>query len=228
MYKFFTLSNILLFLAPMVANAQYTPLAPLSSNAKELTSLGGYLSDLFLLGIGLAGVLAVIMLVVAGIQFIGGASSESQRKDAKERIWAAILGLLIALGSWMLLNTIDNNLVAVPDASLQPTTIDISPTGEGATQSGPVGSTVTGPAGPSSITTTEYCYTPKKSVGNNRLKRPVCDSTCTAPTGQTCTTQTKLTAAKYCYDKRITRGGGSTKEQCPTTCPAGKTCTIKQ
>jgi len=130
MRTFFTLGKILLFLAPVAVSAQgYQPLAPLSLGGQELTSLGGYLSDLFLLGIGLAGVLAVVMLIIAGIQFIGGASSESQRKDAKDRIWAAILGLLIALGAWMILSTINSDLINVPNASLQPKPIDTSSAG---------------------------------------------------------------------------------------------------
>ena len=166
MQIFFTLSRlILLFLAPVAVNAQgYEPLAPLASNS-NITSLGGYLSDLFLIGIGLAGVLAVIMLIIAGVQYIGGASSESARKDAKDRIWAAILGLLIALGAWIILTTIDSNLVAVPDTNLQPTQIDTASLGSGGG---------TGGGG-----TTQYCFTSEPTLGPGSTQQ-TCLSTATA------------------------------------------------
>jgi len=95
-----------------IAFAQgYVPLEPLPGIASGTpATLGAYLDSLFKIGIGVSIVLAVIMLVVAGIEYIGGASNESTKTDAKERIWGAILGLLIALGAWLLLQTINPNI----------------------------------------------------------------------------------------------------------------------
>ena len=92
----------------------YTPLESLPNvTGKETVTLGGYLSNIYVLGIGLAGVLAVLMVVVGGIQYIGSGMSPSGKSDAKDRITNAIMGLLLALLSWLILNTIDPNLVSL-------------------------------------------------------------------------------------------------------------------
>ena len=96
-------------------SVQYVPLAPLPgvSEAGSPVSLETYLSGMFTLGLGIAVVLAVVMLVVAGIEYIGGAASESVKTDAKERIWHALLGLLLAFASWIILNEINPNLLNI-------------------------------------------------------------------------------------------------------------------
>jgi len=100
------------FLLPKVLYAAgYVPLEALPGINAAGSSLTEYVNALFKIGIGVAIVLAVIMLVVAGVEYIGGASSESTKKDAKERIENAIVGLLIALGSWLILFTINPNII---------------------------------------------------------------------------------------------------------------------
>ena len=79
--------------------------------AGSAPSLYTYLRAVFLTGIGLAGVLAVLMIVIGGIQYIGSGMSPSGKEDAKERITNAIMGLLLALLSWIILNTINPTLV---------------------------------------------------------------------------------------------------------------------
>ena len=92
----------------------YTPLESLPNvTGKETVTLGGYLSNIYALGIGLAGVLAVLMIVIGGIQYVGSGMSPSGKNDARDRITNAILGLLLALHSWIILNTIDPNLVSL-------------------------------------------------------------------------------------------------------------------
>src|ERR1022692_4371761 len=106
-----------LFLAtPFLALAQSVPpttgynmIAPLPGLSTGVT-LGDYLTGIFKLTIGLAGVLAVVMLVVCGIQLMMS-GSVSGKGEAKKCIWNAIFGVLIAIGAWLLLNTINPNLV---------------------------------------------------------------------------------------------------------------------
>lgn len=72
--------------------------------------LSEYLQGIFRIAIGAAGILAVVMLVVCGIRMMGTGSS-SAKSEAKECITNAILGLLLAIGSWVILNTINPDLV---------------------------------------------------------------------------------------------------------------------
>ena len=73
--------------------------------------LGMYLNGIFQTTIGIAGIIAVIMIVFCGIRLMGSPSA-SGKSEAKECIWNAIFGVLIAVSSWVLLNTINPLLLA--------------------------------------------------------------------------------------------------------------------
>jgi hypothetical protein len=49
----------------------------------------------------------------------------SSKEAGKERIWGAVMGLLLALGSWILLNTINPNLLKTDLKSLKDVTVTI-------------------------------------------------------------------------------------------------------
>lgn len=76
-------------------------------------------TNMFYLGIAIAGVLAVIMLMWGGVEYMTSEAVTS-KENAKSRIWAAFLGLLLVLGSWIILYTINPqilNLNVSPDTS---------------------------------------------------------------------------------------------------------------
>lgn len=94
----------------------YKLLAPIgdfdfvSYDSKSDNFVGNYLSIIFKLAIGIISALAVIMLIVAGIQYMGEDSIFGKTK-AKNQMTNAILGLLIALGSYAILYTISPDLI---------------------------------------------------------------------------------------------------------------------
>ncbi len=98
-----------------VANAQikYQPLAPIEGyvTAGDANNLDKYLNDMFRLGIAIAGGLAVFMIIIGGIQYMS-TDAVSGKSDGKSRIQAAITGLLVALGAYMILNTLDPKLLS--------------------------------------------------------------------------------------------------------------------
>jgi len=71
--------------------------------------LGPYLVNMFKIGIGVAGVLAVVMITIGGVQYMTS-EAISGKGEAKIRINRAIFGLVLALSSFLLLNTINTNL----------------------------------------------------------------------------------------------------------------------
>lgn len=93
----------------------YTPLAPNPFMPSTIdlsgTGLEEYLISVFKLAIALAGVLAVVMIVVCGIKLMGD-PSPSGKSEAKGCIQNAIFGLILAIGSWALLYTINPALVS--------------------------------------------------------------------------------------------------------------------
>ncbi len=98
------------FVFPFEASAAtYQLLAPLGTLSEVTLSM--YLEGMVRIVIGIAGILAVVMIVICGIQMIGS-PSVSQKEESKKCIWNAILGLLLAISSWVILNTINENLLA--------------------------------------------------------------------------------------------------------------------
>ncbi len=107
---------ILLCIGGGVAYAQdmeYTPLVTIPGVTAVGTgvTLTDYLVNGLMFLVAAAGVLAVIMIVVAGTQYVAAGISPSAKSDAKEQIVNALIGLGIILSSWLLLNTINPNLV---------------------------------------------------------------------------------------------------------------------
>ena len=82
------------------------------TDSETTESLGSLLSSLYELMISIAAVLAVVMIFYAGFKYTIS-SSESGKTDAKNRIIAALGGLALALSSWLLLSTINPELVNV-------------------------------------------------------------------------------------------------------------------
>lgn len=90
----------------------YTPLEPgaLPGVTESSTNLGAFLGTVFNFGIAAAVVLALIMIIWGGIEMM---TSDSWMKhdSGKKKITDALMGLGLALVSWLLLYTINPNLV---------------------------------------------------------------------------------------------------------------------
>ena len=123
LFVFLTSKPTLLFAQGSVNlnNTSYELLAPLPIGAGytevKKPSTATYIPGMITLVIGLAGALAVIQIIIGGFQYI---SSEGFGKTskAKETIQNALLGLLLVIGSYSLLYTINPKLVNL-DLSLE-------------------------------------------------------------------------------------------------------------
>lgn len=89
---------------------QYTLLAPIGNFKTAPDNIGDYFNIIIKTVLGLAAVLAVIMIIIGGIQYMGDESIFG-KTEAKSKITKAILGLLIGLGAYALLNTINPDLL---------------------------------------------------------------------------------------------------------------------
>jgi len=67
----------------------------------------------FNLGMALGGLFAVIMLIMAGMEYMSARGEPAKIDEAKGRIRNAFLGVVILLGSYMLLNTINPELSSI-------------------------------------------------------------------------------------------------------------------
>ncbi len=89
-------------LAPLPIGEGYTVVN--STNPVE------YIPNLVRLVIGLAGALAVIMIIIGGFQYISS-DGFGKTSNAKEKIQNALLGLLLIIGSYAILYTLNPKLV---------------------------------------------------------------------------------------------------------------------
>ena len=113
----FMLCLILLMSIAFFANAQtqYKLLAPLPQGSVQLpadaTGFSLYASNLYWFFISAAVILALVMIIIGGVEYVGSAGNTSLLGDAKGRILNALLGLLLALASWLILNLIKQFLL---------------------------------------------------------------------------------------------------------------------
>lgn len=92
----------------------YVLLEPLPGMTAVNTNQGlaSYLRLVFRLAIGIAGVIAVVKIVLAGIEHMTSESPFSKSK-AKDKLLNSILGILLLLGSVVILNTINPELLNI-------------------------------------------------------------------------------------------------------------------
>ena len=105
---------LLLATTALYAQAQtgYTPLERLPGVDYESNNIGGFLQQLFTIGIGVAAFLAVIMIGIGGFEYMGG-ESITDKKEGRDRIVSAVLGLILILGSVLLLETINPSIISL-------------------------------------------------------------------------------------------------------------------
>lgn len=98
-----------------IINAQSKEFVPLVGipgviDAEAAKDPSKFFNGMFTFGISIAGFLAVLMIAVGGIQYMS-TDAISGKTEGKERITYAIMGLLLVLFSWVLLNQINPNIL---------------------------------------------------------------------------------------------------------------------
>lgn len=70
-----------------------------------------YIRYIFIFSLGLVGITAFIAILLAAIGYVTSVGNPQKAADAKDKIFSALLGMLILLGSYVLLNTINPDLL---------------------------------------------------------------------------------------------------------------------
>ena len=86
------------------------PDSPLGTPLNESSELPQLIQYLYEWGIALGGLAAFIALLTAGFLFLTSAGNPTQMSEAKSRIQSAVIGLVLLLGSWLILHTINPEL----------------------------------------------------------------------------------------------------------------------
>lgn len=106
-----TVVGSIVFILPHLALAQGGGFVPLTKipGYTDTTDIGSFFNAAFRLGLIIAATLAVVMITLGGIEYMT-TDSISKKSGGREKIQNAIIGLLIALLIWIILETINPNL----------------------------------------------------------------------------------------------------------------------
>lgn len=122
-----------IFIIILLLTISYTPYAAMAQVQLETglpgapsqlpagTELPSYIRYLFLFGLGLIAILALAQMIIGGITYILAAGNAAKVEDAKDIIFQALLGFGILLVSYLLLRTINPDLVNLRNPNLTPT-----------------------------------------------------------------------------------------------------------
>ncbi|MDP3763902.1 MAG: pilin [bacterium] len=94
----------------LVQATEYKLLAPLPNYVPDVTTAGPYIEGIFILIIAIATGLAVIKIIFGGIKYMS-TDAFGGKSEAKGTIENAIWGLLLAISAWLILYTVNPNLV---------------------------------------------------------------------------------------------------------------------
>lgn len=78
---------------------------------RRFASLADYISAVYTYGISIGSILAIFMIIIAGVQWTVSGGSETAIRGAKDRIAQALTGLLLLLTSYVILYTVNPELV---------------------------------------------------------------------------------------------------------------------
>ncbi len=97
------------------------PASPGGTNLNNNSTLPQLIQYLYEWGIALGGLAVFIALVSAGFEYLGSAGDVGKMTNARKKIGSAIVGLVLLLSSWLILNTINPELT-----TFQPVSFSIS------------------------------------------------------------------------------------------------------
>lgn len=81
-------------------------------------SIAAYIKRLYQFGVGIAGILAMGMIVGGAIFYSLSAGSPDRQREGKDMISSAIWGIVLLFGSFLILKTVNPRIVALQDPSL--------------------------------------------------------------------------------------------------------------
>ncbi|MDD5135686.1 MAG: hypothetical protein PHP01_09810, partial [Phycisphaerae bacterium] len=81
-------------------------------------SLTGYIRYVFIFIASLAGIMAVTVLAIGGVQYMTSVGDVAKMKSAKSKIMSSLFGILLLLSSYIILNTINPNLTNIEEPTL--------------------------------------------------------------------------------------------------------------
>jgi hypothetical protein len=103
-------------LEPFATNPPTTPMGP--------NVLSNYIVYVFGFVIVVSAIAAVVMVAIGGVEYVSSAGSPEKMKSGANKITSSVLGLIILGCSFMILKTINPNLIEITDPNIAPVAND--------------------------------------------------------------------------------------------------------
>jgi len=181
-------------------STEYLLLAPIPFVQSQVTATGTYanattyLPGLFRLAIGLAGLLAVVRLIYAGIKYMS-TDAFGEKSEAKGIIENALWGLGLAIAAWIILYTINPKLVEINfNIERQKVSAPIAPPSPAGGGTGTGGGGTEGGGGGTTIPLCTTCE-------DVRVNHKLAPNGCRLPAGQRCQIDASLNAKLDLLDR---------------------------
>lgn len=111
----FALLLLLFFACPIFAlEVDYPTIAGQTPG----TSISDYVKYIFIFFVSATGFIAVLILAFGSVQYMTASGNVSKMKDAKVKIFSSSLGILLLLSSYIVLNTINPNLIKLEEPTI--------------------------------------------------------------------------------------------------------------
>jgi hypothetical protein len=116
--KLFLILIVVMVLFPVVVAAQSTAVNPCSMEAvkgatNRMSMLPKCINQIYVWALGISGLLGVLMVIIGGYYKITAGGNAEQSTKGTEMIWAAIIGIALLFGAYLLLNTINPQLTSL-------------------------------------------------------------------------------------------------------------------
>jgi len=118
---FIMAAAFLLVSQPIFALELTYPVLPGIGTLGATATLSQFVAYFFIFILAITGIIGVLVIAISGIKILISAGSPTAISDARERIWNAVLGIILLMFSVVLLRTVNPNLVN-PRTSVLPIT----------------------------------------------------------------------------------------------------------
>jgi len=104
---------ISLFFIGDIALADYTPMENIPGTTTDISNFPAYVMAIYKFAIWAVGLSSLFMISIGGFMYFTSAGNTSKMEGGKRVIADAIYGLIAVLFAWLILNTINSNLVNI-------------------------------------------------------------------------------------------------------------------
>ena len=110
MKKTIVIITLILLIAPWFAQAQAVNPCSIAGGVAP-NSLPRCINQIYIWSLGVGSLLALLMIIIGGYYYMTAAGNAERSSKGTEMIWSSVIGLALLFGAYLLLNTINPDLV---------------------------------------------------------------------------------------------------------------------